>query len=89
VDDLTWSIRYMIVNTSNWWVGHEVLVSPEWIQQVSWGDSSVAVSLDRQTIKSAPVYTEGMNFDREAEAGIYHHYGRKTYWHTPRERDAA
>jgi hypothetical protein len=31
----TWSIRYLILDTSNWWVGHEVLVSPEWIQDVT------------------------------------------------------
>ncbi len=66
-----------------------MLVSPEWIQQVSWGDSSVAVSLDRQDIKSAPAYTVGMSIDRDAESGIYHHYGRKAFWNTPRERDAA
>jgi hypothetical protein len=88
LDDLTWSIRYMIVNTSNWWVGHQVLVSPEWIEKVSWGDSSVAVSLDRQAIKSAPAYTEGMSFDRDTESGIYHHYGRKAYWRSERELGA-
>ncbi len=88
VDDFTWSIRYMIVNTSNWWVGHRVLVSPEWIQQVSWSGSSVDVALDRQSIKNAPVYNEDAPFDREAELKTYNHYGRKTYWHHKHERAA-
>ena len=35
VDDATWSIRYLIVNTSNWWMGHQVLISPEWLDSVS------------------------------------------------------
>lgn len=30
VDDHTWAIRYMIVDTSNWWGGHHVLVAPPW-----------------------------------------------------------
>ncbi len=30
-DDETWVIRYLVVNTSNWWLGHKVLVAPQWI----------------------------------------------------------
>jgi hypothetical protein len=85
VDDLTWSIRYLIVNTSNWWVGHKVLISPEWIEDVSWAGSYVTVSLDRQAIKSAPVYDEDVPFDRDDELEIYNHYGRKTYWNDEHE----
>lgn len=28
VDDETWTIRYLVVNTSDWWLGHQVLVAP-------------------------------------------------------------
>jgi hypothetical protein len=81
VDDSTWSIRYLIVNTSNWWVGHEVLLSPEWIQNVSWSDSNVSVDLDRQSIKDAPAYDGEIALERSAEENIYRHYGRHGYWH--------
>ena len=89
LDDLTWSIRYLIVNTSNWWLGHQVLVSPEWIKHVSWANSLVTVALDRDAVKRAPVYTEGAPVDRDAEVGIYKHYGRKGYWRSERTLDAA
>jgi hypothetical protein len=89
VDDSTWSIRYLVVNTSNWWVGHKVLVSPEWIQVVSWANSVVNMSLDRQAIKDAPPYDENVPFGRDDELDIYRHYGRKTYWHDERERALA
>ena len=88
IDDFTWSIRYMIVNTSNWWMGHRLLVSPEWIQQVSWSDSYVDVGLSRQSIKDAPVYDEAAPFNRDAEFATYKHYGRKTYWHHKHGRAA-
>jgi hypothetical protein len=26
VDERSWAIRYLIVNTSNWWPGHKVLI---------------------------------------------------------------
>jgi hypothetical protein len=28
VDEEIWAIRYMVVDTSNWWLGHKVLVAP-------------------------------------------------------------
>ena len=36
IDDETWAIRYLIVDTQNWWPGKKVLVSPQWIERVSW-----------------------------------------------------
>jgi hypothetical protein len=86
VDDYLWSVRYLIVNTSNWWVGHQVLVSPEWIQDVSWSESKVTIDLARQAIKDAPAYDESALIDRDAELRIYNHYGRNGYWQSQRER---
>ena len=36
IDDETWAIRYLIIDTQNWWPGKKVLVSPQWIERVSW-----------------------------------------------------
>jgi hypothetical protein len=88
IDDSTWSIRFLIVNTSNWWVGHHVLLSPEWIQQINWADSIVTVDLARQAIKDAPAYDGAADLERNAEASIYTHYGRRGYWHEPATRAA-
>ena len=40
VDDDGWAIRYLVVSASDWWLGHDVLVAPPWIQRVSWPDRS-------------------------------------------------
>lgn len=58
IDDDTMAIRYMIVDTRNWWPGKKVLVSPQWIDRVSWDDSKVFVSQTREAIKAAPEYNE-------------------------------
>ncbi len=89
VDDYLWSVRYLIVNTGNWWGGHQVLISPEWIQDVSWLESKVTIDLDRQAIKNAPAYDEDALLDRDAELKIYKHYGRSGYWQDQRERAVA
>jgi hypothetical protein len=36
IDDETWAIRYLVVATRNWWPGKKVLISPKWIESVSW-----------------------------------------------------
>src|SRR3984957_14714541 len=41
VDDEAWAIRYIEVATRNWWPGKKVLVSPAWVDSVSWEDSTV------------------------------------------------
>ena len=79
VDDDTWAIRYLVVNTSNWWGGRRVLVSPGWITDVSWPESSVSVDLTRQAVKDAPPYESAAKLDRQLERAIHEHSGRPGY----------
>jgi len=80
VDDESWAIRYLVVNTNNWWIGHKVLVSPQWIREVSWSDSNVSVSMTRMAVQSAPAWDPASPPDREQEIGMYAHYERTGYW---------
>jgi hypothetical protein len=76
VDTESWAIRYLIVDTSNWWIGHQVLIAPQWITKLSWAESTVFADLPRQAVRDAPPYDPTLPLDRNAEAGIYGHYGR-------------
>ena len=80
IDDETWAIRYLEVDTRNWWPGKKVLVSPQWIDNVSWPDSKVYVHLSRETIKNSPEYIESMPVTRQYEKRLYDHYARSAYW---------
>ena len=86
VDDRAWAIRYLIVDTRNWWPGKKVALSPEWIKTVSWTDSRVHVDLQREEIKAAPEYDASRPFEREDETRLFEHYdrrkdsGRRKYW---------
>jgi hypothetical protein len=82
VDDDTWAIRYLIIDTSNWWIGHKVLVAPAWIKGVQWFDEKVLVDLSRASIKAAPVYDETVDWSRDQELDLYRHHGRNGYWAT-------
>ena len=80
IDDENWTIRYLVVGTKNWWPGKMVLVSPQWIERVSWEESKLFTNLSRQTIKESPEYTEASLLTRDYEIGMHHHYDRKGYW---------
>ena len=80
IDDETWAIRYLIINTGNWWPGKQVLVSPHWIERVRWSESKVFFDLSRDTIKESPEYTEESLITREYEIGLHRHYDRPGYW---------
>lgn len=80
VDDETWAIRYLIIDTRNWWPGRRVLLSPKWIERVSWHESRVFVNLSREAVKRSPEYTEDSLLDRDYETRLHGHYNRKGYW---------
>jgi len=80
VDDQAWTIRYIEVATRNWLPGKKVLVSPAWIERVSWADSTVYTGLAREAIKEGPEYIESRPITRDYENRLYLHYRRPPYW---------
>jgi hypothetical protein len=80
VDDYSWAIRYLVVNTSNWWGGHRVLIAPGWIEDVSWSDAKVSVDLTRQAVKDATSYDSAVELDRQREQAVDEHGDRPGYW---------
>ena len=79
IDDQTWAIRYLVVDTKNWWPGKHVLIAPQWIERVSWEEAKVFVNLERDIIKGSPEYTPAA-INREYELKLYRYYGRVEYW---------
>jgi len=80
IDDQLWTIRYLIIDTRNWWPGKKVLVSPQWIERVSWNESKVFVNPSRALIKQSPEYTEESLLTRDYETGLHRHYNHQGYW---------
>jgi hypothetical protein len=80
IDNEAWAIRYIEVATRNWLPGKKVLVSPAWIERVSWPESKVYAGLSREAIKSCPEYLLAKPLTREYENRLYAHYGRPPYW---------
>jgi hypothetical protein len=81
VDDKTWHIRYIVVDTRNWLPGRKVLVAVDWVTDVDWDQSIVSVNLSSDKIKDGPEYDPTNPVNREQEEVLYDYYGRPVYWH--------
>lgn len=82
IDPDLWIIRYVEVSTRNWWPGKKVLISPNWVNRVSWEESTMSVALSRDEIKGGPAYIESVPVTRAYETALWSHYKRLAYWQT-------
>jgi hypothetical protein len=80
IDDGMWAIRYLVIDTRNWWPGKKILISPRWIERVSWSELKVFVNLTRAAVKQSPEYTEESLPTRDYETKLHRHYKRQEYW---------
>jgi PRC-barrel domain len=56
MDDKSWAIRHLVVETGHWFSGKEVLISPGEIDRISYAESKVFVNLTKEAIRKAPEY---------------------------------
>ncbi len=86
VDEESWAIRYLVVETGNWWQGHQVLIAPDWLTGISWKESTVSVGLTCQNIKDSPRFDSSATLNRQIEADLFRHYARPVYWDRDRQQ---
>jgi len=75
VDDAGWDIRYITVDTRNWWPGQRVLISPRSVREIDWANRLMHLNVDRQKVKDSPVLDSAMTVDRAYEEQHRTHYG--------------
>ena len=84
-DDEAWVIRYLTVDTRNWWPGgKEVLLATEWIESIDWFGSTVSTTLTHDAIRHSPAYDDAIPVDRDYETALHEYYGREHYWSNER-----
>ncbi len=80
-DDESWTIRYLTIDTRNWWpASKEVLLATDWIFLIDWFESTVSTELTRDSIKNSPAYDNSVPVERSFETELYGFYGKPGYW---------
>ncbi len=79
VDDKTWVVRYIVVDTGSWLPGKKILIAPLWIHKVCWEESKVYVDLPKEMVENSPKYDPSIPVSREYEIALYDYYCRPKY----------
>jgi hypothetical protein len=79
IEDETWRLPYLVVDTSKWWMGEKVLIAPQWASRVSWEEGKVHLDLSRDQIKHSPTWNPDAPVNHAYEERHYDFYGRPAY----------
>ncbi len=77
VDAADWRIRYIIVNTRNWWPGQKILVAPHSVTTIEWPASLVHLNLTSEKIRGGPRYDPTVTVDSAYDKAFLTYYGVK------------
>jgi hypothetical protein len=80
VDDATWAVRYVVVDTGDWWWGQRVLIAPEWATRIAFDEHKFYVDMTRDAIKNSPAWDGTGAVGREYEKQLHDYHGRVGYW---------
>jgi len=73
MDDKSWAICHLVVETGTWFSGKEIVISPSHADRINYEDSKVFVNLTKEAILQAPEFHVPMldptNFDTQNLAG--------------------
>jgi len=74
-EDEDWQIVYLIIDTSNWrpW-SKVVILSIDWLDQISYTKREVSINLKSEHIKNAPEYDPSHPIDMDYEKVLYDYY---------------
>jgi hypothetical protein len=74
VEDVDWSIHFLVVDTKNWWPAKKVLIQPRSARTIDWDERLVNLNVDRQTVKDSPVYDPAVPVDSAFEKNFHNYY---------------
>lgn len=75
-EDDTWSIRYLMIDTSNWIGGRTVLLAPEWANRIDWARKQVHVDVTRAEVQASPEYDPAADIDGKYEERLAESFRR-------------
>jgi PRC-barrel domain protein len=79
-DTETWNIRYLLIDTRNWWPGPPVLVGAGWVDYIDPKEKKLFMDTPAERIKSCPPYDPNAPLSRGYETALHRHYERAEYW---------
>jgi hypothetical protein len=82
-DDVSWAVRYMVVDAGGWLDGRRVLLAPSVVDQREWPGRRLWTELTQQQVKDAPPVDADLPVSRQNEIALADHYAWGYYWGVP------
>jgi sporulation protein YlmC with PRC-barrel domain len=79
IDDESWGVRYLVVDTKNWWPGKHVIISPYAIRRIEWSGHQIVLDVSREQVKGSPEWDPAGAIDRLYEKQLHGYYGWPGY----------
>ena len=79
-DDVSWLVRWLVVDTGNWLSGRRVLLPVSVLGHLDPEGHEFPVRLTMQEIKDSPDIDSDRPVSRQMETNVYDYYGWRPYW---------
>ncbi len=70
IDDESWKILYIVVDTNNWMGGKKMKVSVKHIKEINWEKSQVAIDISKAAVKGGELFVD-TDFNLPANASMF------------------
>jgi len=74
LDNTTWTITDLLIDTRNWWPGKKVLIPHGLVQNVSWIDRTITVDLSSEQIQQAPAFDANAGLTATYQGDVRRYY---------------
>ncbi len=74
LEDDVWEVRYLVVDTRNWWPGQHVLVSPFAVRDIDWWKKQISLNVSCDKVKASPPWAPLDLIDQAYEKRLHRYY---------------
>jgi len=79
-DDVSWQVRWLVVDCGTWAKGRKVLIHPPAISYAELDEQQFDVRLTKAQVESSPSWREHQPVSQQMQRRVYDHYGWDSSW---------
>ncbi|TVR56818.1 MAG: hypothetical protein EA426_13130 [Spirochaetaceae bacterium] len=80
IEDTTWAIRYLLVETDDEIGGAALFISPHWVREISWIERRISIEMPLEQLRDVPKVGAGGAPSRDEEEHLHEFFGKTRYW---------
>ena len=80
IEDTTWAIRYLRVETDDEIGGGALFISPHWVREISWIERRISIDMALEQLRDVPKVGAGGEPSRDEEEHLHDFFGMARYW---------